>query len=583
MIRDTLRTMIVTAAITLAERGEIEIPDDGLPDFEVDRTQKVEFGDYFTNLAMKLARPPQARVIAQKLADHLNEMAGVVPAYDLVETVEVAGPGFINLRLRAAWLLRQASAIIAAGPNAGATDIGRGERVNLEFVSANPTGPVHIGNGRGGFIGDTLGNVMRAAGYDVTKEYYFNDFGQQIDKLGGSTAWYMAQIAGRNDIARPKEGYFDGDDLDGSYYADVARRVLAQADGPGLLDLPAGDERDAAIGSAAAQHIMADITKTMARLHIEFDVWFNQASLDRTGELESAIDALRERGYLYEQDGAVWMDTTEFGDDKDRVIIKADGEPTYIASDVAYVLNKLNRGFDRLIYVLGPDHHGYIGRLKASARMFGYDADRVHVLMYQQVNIKVEGASVRMSKRHGNVINLDELVDLVGPDVTRFFYLMRASDTHLDFDLQLAMKQGEENPGLSVQYGHARTAGVLRKAAQSGIDPVAEAATSDPAVLASDPPEQRDAELALMRELTRLEEVIWRCSSALEPHHLTKYGMDVAAAFHAFYDRCPILRADTPEQRAARCALTLAARTVLARALILLGMSVPERMERAIE
>jgi arginyl-tRNA synthetase len=207
----------------------------------------------------------------------------------------------------------------------------------------------------------------------------------------------------------------------------------------------------------------------------------------------------------------------------------------------------------------------------------------VHVLMYQQVNIKVEGASVRMSKRHGNVINLDELVDLVGPDVTRFFYLMRASDTHLDFDLQLAMKQGEENPGLSVQYGHARTAGVLRKAAQSGIDPVAEAATSDPAVLASDPPEQRDAELALMRELTRLEEVIWRCSSALEPHHLTKYGMDVAAAFHAFYDRCPILRADTPEQRAARCALTLAARTVLARALILLGMSVPERMERAIE
>ncbi len=584
MLRDMLRIMVASAAAQLNELGALELPPDGMPTFELDRTQKVEHGDYYTNLAMKLERPPKARAIAQQLADQLNELASVVPAYDLVERVEVAGPGFINLRLRPGWLLRQSQALIKAGANAGAIDIGRGQRINLEFVSANPTGPVHIGNGRGGFIGDTLGNIMRAAGFDVTKEYYFNDFGQQINTLGRSIAWYVASELGRDDIPKPESGagYLDSEeDPDDRYYHDVAHRLLAEAGGAALLDLPEA-ERDAAIGHAAAQIIMVTIKETMARLHIEFDVWFNQASLDRTGELAAGISALRERGFLYEQDGAVWMDTAEFGDDKDRVIVKSDGEPTYIASDVAYVLNKLNRGFDRLIYVLGADHHGYISRLKATARMFGYDADRVHVLLYQQVNLKVNGVSTRMSKRKGNLVTLDELADEVGSDVMRFFYLMRASDTHLDFDLALATRQGEDNPGLSVQYGHARTAGVLRKAAENGLDPQAEAATADPSVLTGDPPEQLAAELALMRELTRLEEIIERGALSLEPHHLTKYGMDVATAFHAFYDRCPILRADTEAQRAARFALTLAARTVLARVLALLGMSAPERMERGV-
>jgi len=587
MLRDTIHRMILSAVAALHERDVLTIPEGGLPPFDIEHPAKVEHGDFATNIAMKLIKPPKSRELAQHLADYLNELAESVPAYDLIDKVEVAGPGFINIRLRSTWLLRQARAIITAGPKAGQSEVGKGTRINLEFVSANPTGPVHIGNGRGGFIGDTLGNVLRAAGYDVTKEYYFNDFGQQVNKLGRSTEWYIRQQRGETDLPKPLDaegkpiGYFDNaDDPEDTYYAGVARRLVEE--NPAVLqmfDLPE-EERDVAIGHEAGLVIMSDIKRTMANLHIEFDVFFNQASLDETGELQRGIQALRAGGFLYEKDGATWMETSRFDDDKDRVIIKADGETTYIASDVAYALNKLDRGFDRLIYVLGPDHHGYVARLKATAMMFGYSADRVHVLLYQQVNIKVNGESQRMQKRKGNIVTLDELAELVGSDVTRFFYLMRDNDTHLDFDLALAMKQGDDNPGLSVQYGHARVAGVVRKAIEAGLNPDQEAMNANLEVLASDPPEQRAAELALMRELLRLEEVIERAARNLQPHHLTKYGMDVATAFHIFYDRCPILRAENEQVRAARFALTLAARTILARTLTLLGMSAPDRMER---
>lgn len=579
MLRETIRRMILTSVAALHEQGELELPAEGIPAFEVERTQKVEFGDYFANIAMKLARPPQSRAIAARIADYLNEAISVVPAFDLVAKVAPAGPGFINITLQPTWLLRQARTIIAAGPeHVGELELGAGQTVNLEYVSANPTGLVHIGNGRGGFIGDTLGNLMRVAGYQVTKEYYFNDFGAQIDRLGESMAWYIRRSLGE-DPPKPAEGYFDNpDDPADTFYQEVARKVLEEV-GPEVLALPSA-QLATKLGHAAGQYIMADIRRTMERLHIQFDVWFNQSSLDSTGELQEGIHELRDRDFLYEKDGALWMRTADFGDDKDRVIVKSDGEPTYVASDVAYMLNKFRRGFDRLIYILGPDHYGYIGRLKAVAQMLGHPAESVHVLIYQQVNLKINGVATRMSKRRGTVVTLDDLADEVGPDVTRFFYLMRANETHLDFDLALAKKQGDDNPGLSVQYGHARTAGVWRKALEAGLQPDAEARAADPGALAHDGPEQLEAELALMRELSRLEEVIERGALALEPHHLTKYGMDVAAAFHIFYDRCPILRAESDAVRGARLALTLAARTVLARVLTLLGMSVPDRMER---
>lgn len=577
MIRETLRDIITRAVAALREAEQL--PNVEVPTFDVERTQLAEHGDYFTNVAMKLASAAKGtgtkvnpRALAETIAARIRETVEIVPAYDLVETVEVAGPGFINLRLRPTWLLAQASHVVAAGATLGCITVGQGKRVNLEYVSANPTGPVTVGNGRGAFIGDGVASVMRAAGFDVTREYYFNDFGGQIDKLGGSGEYYLRLDMGESDPSRPEEGYF------GPYYETVAQRIRAEHSGDALLALPA-EERPAAIGKAFAQVIMADIQQTMTRLRIEFDIFFRQASLDTSGELQAGIEALRSAGYLEEREGALWATTTRFGDDKDRVVVRSTGEPTYFASDVAYMYNKFQRGFDRLVIVLGPDHHGYISRLKAVAQMLGHAADDLHVLLYQVVTVK----GLRMGKRLGNIITLDEVYDEVGADVTRFFYLMRAADTPLDFDMDLARKQTDENPGLSVQYAHARASSVFRKAAEQGIQP-ADYEHADVARLANDPAGELPYELALMRQLLRLEEVIERAALLLEPHHLTRYGMDLADAFHVFYDHCPILKQGagvTPEVRDARLLLMRAAQAGLARTLALLGMTAPDRMERA--
>ena len=409
----------------------------------------------------------------------------------------------------------------------------------------------------------------------MTREYYFNDFGAQIDKLGRSIAYYMRLATGEADAIKPEEGYF------GPFYEDVARRILDEHDGRRLLEM-AEPERASAIGDVAKTLIMANIRDTMAKMRVEFDVFFNQASLDGTGELQAGIEDLRARGYLEERDGALWATTTRFGDDKDRVVVRSTGEPTYFASDVAYMRNKFLRGFDRLIMVLGPDHHGYIARLKAVAQMLGHAADDMHVLLYQQVNVKVDGKSMRMGKRLGNAITLDELYDEVGVDVTRFFYLMRSSDTHLDFDLDLARKQTEDNPGLSVQYAHARASGVFRKAREQGISEP-DYAEADVVALAHDAPDELKAELDIIRQLLRLEEVVERAATTLEPHQLTRYGMDLAEAFHLFYDTCPILKQGvnvSPDVKMARLRLLRAAPAGLARTLALLGMTAPERMER---
>jgi arginyl-tRNA synthetase len=576
LIRDLIRDIVAKSVAALQEAGEL--PGVEVPPFDIEHPQIAAHGDYATNVAMKLASAAKAagqkvnpRSLADSIAAHIRETVELVPAYELVSSVEVAGPGFINLRLKPRWLLAQAGEVIAAGNAFGDVRTGVGTRVNLEFVSANPTGPVTVGNGRGGFIGDVLGNVMRAAGYEVTKEYYFNDAGGQIEKLGRSLEYYLRLAVGETEAIKPEEGYF------GAYYETVAERLLADG-GRAMLELPEA-ERAARIGQAAAATIMSDIRQTMARLRIDFDVFFNQASLEPSGELRESVEALRAAGYIEEREGALWVKSALFGDDKDRVIVKSSGEPTYFASDVAYMRNKFERGFDRLIFVLGADHHGYIGRLKAVAQMLGHQASDVHVLLYQFVTVK----GMRMGKRLGNVITLDDLYDEVGPDITRFFYLMRSSDTHLDFDLELALKQTDENPGLSVQYAHARASGVFRKAREQGITGE-DYEQADVTVLANDPPEQLERELALMRQLLRLEEVIEWAALNLEPHHLTRYGMDLAESFHLFYDHCPILKqgADvSPAVRAARLRLLRAAQAGLARTLTLLGMTAPERMERA--
>ncbi|HEX8032372.1 MAG TPA: arginine--tRNA ligase [Ktedonobacterales bacterium] len=576
VIRDQIRDIITRSVAMLREAGQL--PEVDIPPFDVERPQIAAHGDYATNIAMKLASAAKSagqkvnpRALAESIANTIRETVEVVPAYDLIASVEVAGPGFINLRLKPRWLLEQAATVVASGNSFGTVNAGRGKPINLEFVSANPTGPVTVGNGRGAFIGDALGSVMRAAGFEVTKEYYFNDFGAQIEKLGRSGEYYMRLARGEADAIKPEEGYF------GPYYETVAERILREK-GSELLALPDA-ERPAVIGREFAALIMNDIEQTMAKLRVEFDVFFNQASLDTSGELQESIDYLRQAGYVEERDGALWALTTQFGDDKDRVLVRSNGEPTYFASDVAYMRNKFKRGFEQLIIVLGPDHHGYIARLKAVAQMLGHAASDLHVLLYQVVTVK----GMRMGKRLGNVITLDDVYEEVGTDVTRFFYLMRAGETPLDFDMDLARKQTDENPGLSVQYAHARTAGVFRKARELGITGEMYE-NADVTALANDPPEQLEYELTLMRQLLRLEEVVERAALALEPHHLTRYGMDLADAFHLFYDRCPILKqgADvSPEVRNARLRLLRAAQAGLERTLTLLGMTAPERMERA--
>jgi arginyl-tRNA synthetase len=651
MLRDVIADIVARSVASLRESGAIPAVD--LPPIEIERPQVAAHGDYTTTLAMKLAATARTatgekvspRQLAETIAAHIRETVSVVPAYDLLSVVEVAGPGFINLRLNPEWLLRQAREIAAAGNALGDVDAGQGQRVNLEFVSANPTGPVTIGNGRGAFIGDCLGDVMRAAGFAVTKEYYFNDAGEQMNKLGRSMAYYLyvalgeteradrvfaalplakrfehdtrkyktketvvaaqtthaaqtdqggqgeqGEQANQDAVADPqapqdasgrdagkdtarKEGYF------GQYYETVAARLLEQG-GRALLDLPEA-ERPQAIGRAAAQIIMDDIRATLSRMHVEFDVWFKEASLSTSGALGVGIETLRQLGFTKEEEGALWAKTSTFGDDFDRVVLRSNGQPTYFASDVAYMLDKFNRGFDKLIIVLGPDHHGYIGRLKATAGVLGHNPDDVHILMYQQVNIRQDGKSVRMGKRLGNTVTLDELYDEVGPDVTRFFYLMRANETHLDFDLNLARKQTDENPGLSVQYAHARASSVFRKAEEQRIHQ-ADWERADVAVLVNDPDGQREHELNLIRQLLRLEEVVERVALSLEPHHLTRYAMDLADAFHLFYDHCPILWTGvSPEVRDARLLLLRAAQAGLARILTLIGMGAPERMAKA--
>lgn len=633
MIRDLVAEVITRSVAALQEANEL--PAVELPTYEIERPQHPTHGDYATNIAMKLAAAVRAsgekvnpRALAETIARRIRETAAIVPAYDLIDAVEVAGPGFINVRLANKWLLRQTASILAAGNTLGCITLGEGQRINVEFVSANPTGPVTVGNGRGAFTGDALSSVMSAAGYDVTKEYYFNNAGGQINRLGGSMEYYLllalgktpeanAVLAGLPDAQKKQKRVYgqteatendesgesraddeppaQGDETDAEnntaparkegyfspFYETIAERLVA-AGGARLLDEPDETARREAIGRAASDLIMQDIRQTLEKMRVEFDVWFNEATLSETGQVEQGIADLRAAGRTYEKDGALWVRTTDFGDDLDRVVLRSNGASTYFASDVAYMRNKFERGFDRLIFVLGADHHGYIARLKSIAQSLGHHAESAHVLLTQQVTLKVDGKGVKMGKRLGNAVTLDELYEDIGPDVTRFFYLMRSNDTPLEFDLSLARKQGEENPGLTVQYAHARAAGVLRKAADQNISEE-QYGDADVTVLANDPAEQLALELTLLRQILRLEEVVERIAQTLEPHHLTRYAMDLADAFNLFYDQCPILKQGTnipQEVRMARLRLLCAGQAALARTLTLIGMSAPERMER---
>jgi arginyl-tRNA synthetase len=540
-------------AIESGALGALE--DEVRPTIEIERPADPGHGDFATNLAMKLARPYRRPPleIATLLAAKLVRDASSTGSESPVEAAEAAPPGFVNVRLKPAALEAIVDGILADPAGWGHVEPISTRRVNVEFVSANPTGPLTIGNARGAFIGDLLSRVLEAGGQQVTREYYFNDSGGQIDQLGASVA------ALKRGEAVPEDGY-RGDYVD-ELAAALPDDVWRDATAPGA---------DAAnvLGRWAAARVRSGIESSLEQLGVHFDVWTTEGSLHEEGWVERAVERLRERGYVYEQDGAVWFRSTDLGDDKDRVIYRSNGQPTYFAADIGYVTEKFSRGFDHLIYIWGADHHGTVARVRNAAKAMGYDVEAVQMLLYSWVRFVRDGEEISMSKRAGEFITLDELLAEVGVDAARWFFASRAATSSIDFDIELAKKQSSENPVYYVQYAHARIASILRKAAEAGLAP----ADTVAGTLAEGP------EAALAREVVRLPEVVEDAVVAEETHGITAYATQLATAFHAFYRDARVVDPGEPARSASRLALARATQVTLARTLELLGISAPESM-----
>ncbi|MHB8398501.1 MAG: arginine--tRNA ligase [Candidatus Limnocylindrales bacterium] len=556
-IRTLVRDALARARMGATVGGRLPaLADDAEPvRIEIERPANPEHGDLATNLAMKLARPYRmaplaiATAIAREIAAAADDPASNSP----IASVEVAPPGFLNLRLADRALEATIDGILAAPAAWGRVGAAHPQHVNVEFVSANPTGPLHVGNARGAFVGDLLCRVLEAGGHTVTREYYFNDFGAQIRQLGSSVA---ARRAGEPD---PDEGYKGAyvDDLAGVVPADVWTSATAQ-----------GADRDWIVGLWASEAVRSGIEASLARLGVRFDVWKSEGSLHTEGWVDRAIERLRAGGHLYEEGGALWFRSTAFGDDKDRVIRKSNGDVTYFGSDIGYVTEKFSRGFDHLVYIWGADHHGTVARLRNAAEAMGYDKAAVEMLLIAWVRFIRDGVEVSMSKRAGEFITLDELLEEIGVDAARWYFASRAPTSGIDLDIELARKQSAENPVYYVQYAHARIASILRKATDAGLAPAASVAGS----LGGAP------EAALARIVVRLPEVVEDAAAAKETLGVTAFAMELATAFHAFYRDARVVDAGAPDRSRARLALVEAARITLANALGLLGISAPESM-----
>ncbi len=538
-----------TAAKVLAERG---LDPSVLPDeLKVDRPRNPEHGDYASNLAMQIGKP--AGVNPRELAGWLAE---ALIATDGIDAADVAGPGFLNIRLGASAQGAILQNVLAAGAAYGAGTAFGGRKINLEFVSANPTGPIHLGGTRWAAVGDALGRILAAQGADVVREYYFNDHGGQIDRFAESL------IAAAKGEPAPEKGYA------GAYIADIAASVVEQR--PDALTLSPAEQHEI-FRAAGVEQMFAHIKKTLHEFGTEFDVYFNESSLFESGAVERSVEELKGTGNLFEADGAWWLRTTDFGDDKDRVVIKSDGKPAYVAGDIAYFRDKRARGFDLCIYMLGADHHGYIGRLKAIASAFGDDPAVVEVLIGQMVNLLRDGVSVKMSKRAGTVITLDDLVEAIGVDAARYALVRSSVNSSIDIDLALWASQSNENPVYYVQYAHARLCSLARNAADLGVS----AESPDFGVLTE------DHEGELIRTLGEYPRVVASAANLREPHRIARYLEDLAGDYHRFYGAVRVLPVgdETPGPiHTARLALGNATRQVLANGLALLGVSAPEQM-----
>lgn len=550
-IKKILADAIKEAALTAIKKGTVK--EGALPEVLLEVPPQKEFGDFASNFAMQSARSLKCnpKIIAQAVIDNLD------CAY--IEKAEIAGPGFINFYLKDNWLSDMFANIVKAGESYGNLTAPVNEKIQIEYVSANPTGPLHVGHGRGAAVGSSLANLMKAAGYNVTREYYINDAGNQINNLAASVNARYLEAFGI-DVEFPENGYHGHDIID---TAERIKRIY----GDEFLHMEE-KQRIEEFRTIALKEKLAALKEDLEAFNVTYDVWFSEQTLHDANKIKEACDYLKERGYMYEKDGALWLKATEYGDDKDRVVIRDNGVPTYFAADIAYHRNKFERGFDRVINLWGADHHGYIARMKAAVGALGYNPDQLEVLILQMVSLYRNGELVKMSKRTGQSVTLNELIEEVGTDAARFFFVMRSIDSQLDFDLTLATEKSNENPVYYIQYAHARICSIFRQLKEAGIEELPEADYT----LLTDP-----AEVELIKKLGEYPELIASAAKERAVHRVAHYVHELAGLFHSFYNQCRILGVD-PEVQQARIKLVKATQHVLRHALDILGVSAPERM-----
>lgn len=547
-----MKEKLCAVILAAAEQGIADgvFPEAEIPAVELEVPPKKELGDFATNFAMKSARAfhKSPRQIAEALAERFSR--------DGIDRVEIAGPGFINFYLTQDVIYESLRTAIAAGENYGNLPKKDAEKIQVEYVSANPTGPLHVGHGRGAAVGSALVNLLRAAGYDVEAEYYINDAGNQIDHLAESVNARYLQLCGQN-VEVPEDGY-RGQDI-----VETARRIK-EKDGDIYLSMPEA-ERLSIFKERALAEKLAALKEDLAAFNVKYDVWFSERTL-HPDKVNAAVEKLRANGKIYEKDGALWLRSTDYGDDKDRVVIRAGGEPTYLAADIAYHKDKFERGFGRVINLWGADHHGYICRVKAAIQAMGGNPDKLTVMLLQMVSLLRGGEAVKMSKRTGESVTLAELIEEVGTDAARYFFVMRSPDSQLDFDIDLAKSQSSENPVYYVQYAHARIKSVFRQAEETGLS------KSDAFELLTD-----ESELALIKKIEEYPREVEKAAADLAPQRIARVAHEMASAFHSFYSRCRIMGVE-PKLAGARLALAGMTAQVIRHALGILGVSAPEKM-----
>ncbi|KAF0819099.1 Arginyl-tRNA synthetase [Bacillus sp. ZZV12-4809] len=545
-LKQEIKDAVVKAGLAAEEQ---------IPDVILEIPKEKSHGDYSTNMAMQLARVAKKapRMIAEEL------IASFDSSKASIEKIEIAGPGFINFYMNNAYLTDLIPAVLEAGDQYGETTVGNNQKIQVEFVSANPTGDLHLGHARGAAVGDSLCNILDKAGYDVSREYYINDAGNQINNLALSVEARYFQALGL-EKEMPADGYH-GEDIIG------IGKKLAEEYGDKYVNMDEKERFDF-FREYGLKFEMAKLKQDLEDFRVPFDVWYSETSLYHNGKIDTALQALKDNGHIYEEEGATWFRSTAFGDDKDRVLIKNDGSYTYLTPDIAYHKDKLERGFEKLINIWGADHHGYIPRMKAAIQALGYDREALEVEIIQLVHLYKNGEKMKMSKRTGKAVTMRDLVEEVGLDATRYFFAMRSADTHLDFDLDLAVSQSNENPVYYAQYAHARISSILRQGEEQGMS--AEAA--DYSLI------QAEKEIDVLKKIGEFPQAVGEAAQKRMPHRITNYIYELASSFHSFYNAEKVLDAENPERTKARLALIKAVQTTLKNALKLIGVSAPEKM-----